>query len=316
MNAGFSLQQALLDVMIFLPEYSDILNNVHNKLLDGETLSTALKPYVKESVFNQIYIAEKHGKMSESIKQVGRFLERRIEQTDKLRAVLMYPVMLFIMLGGLMVAIQVWLRPELIKFQDLQNLNNVARHNYVYLLSIGTLVILLTIYLLQVREKLIKKTILARQEWYCHLPVFGVAYQYYCHYYITFNFGLLLKSGLDIKEICDFLVSFDDNSLMAQFGQELKRNLLTGNDYTYFISKYDFIPTEMTLFMGKGGTLAELSSELLFFSEITYEKLIRKIDRLINYVQPLMFLVIAVIIILMYLSILMPLYNNLGGMYQ
>lgn len=316
LNAGFSIRQALADILIFFPEHKLIFDDIQHELLEGKMLSSALKPYINESTFNQIYIAEKHGKLSDSVKQLGRTLERKVQQTDKLKAILLYPMMLLVMLGVLMIAIQVWLKPELDKFQDLQNLNTSAWQNYLYLLLGGGMVIILCACFLKVAHWLAKKPLLARQELYCRIPFVGAVYRQYCHYYIAFNFALLLKSGLDIREICKFLAEFDETSLLAQFGKELNKNLSDGNELNYFVSKYVFIPQELNLFLGKGNTIAEISSELMFFSELTYDKLIRQIDRLINCIQPLLFLVIALIIVSMYLSILLPMYNNLGGIYK
>lgn len=316
LNAGFSLRQAFEDIMIFFPENKDLLDYVHVELAEGKMLSTAFKPYVRQNVFNQIYIAEKHGKLSDSIKQLGKNLEQKARQMDKLKAVLLYPIILLIMLGGLMVAIKFWLRPELDKFQEIQVLNTTLWQAQLYPFIVGSVLLITGVFGFKLVYRLTKQPILSRQEWYCHIPFLGAAYRQYCYYYITFNFGLLLKSGLEIREICLFLEEFDEKSLLANFGKELKKNLLGGNELTYFVSKYTFIPPELNLFLGKGNTIDELSSELLLFSELAYEKLIRQIDRMINCVQPILFLVIAIVIISIYLSMLMPMYNNLGGIYK
>ncbi|WP_311408339.1 competence type IV pilus assembly protein ComGB [Liquorilactobacillus uvarum] len=316
LNAGFSIRQALEDITIFFPENKSVLDYIQCELAEGKMLSTAFKPYVRQNIFNQIYIAEKHGKLSESIKQLGKTLERKVQQTDKLKAILLYPIMLLILLGGLMIAIQIWLKPELTKFQNLQDLNANSWQEYLYPFILGGGIFAASVFLFRLVHWLIGQPVLSRQEFYCRIPFLGTAYRRYCHYYIAFNFGLLLKSGLEIREICLFLEKFDESSLLASFGRELKNNLLGGNELTYFVSKYVFIPQELNLFFSKGSTLDELSSELLLFSELAYEKLIRQIDRMINCVQPILFLIIAVAIILTYLSMLMPMYNNLGGIYK
>lgn len=103
---------------------------------------------------------------------------------------------------------------------------------------------------------------------------------------------------------------------MYQLGEDLRRHLLEGKKISSFIRKYPFLPPELVIFFNKGQTNAELSQDLLIYSQTTYQRLMRSIDNLINLVQPLSFLVIAIIIIVIYLSILIPMYSNLGGVYQ
>lgn len=71
----------------------------------------------------------------------------------------------------------------------------------------------------------------------------------------------------------------------------------------------------MKLFLNKGETLENISNELAVYSEVSYRKLLKLIDKLIELVQPILFIVIAIIIVGTYLTILLPIYKTLGGLY-
>ncbi|WP_234403038.1 type II secretion system F family protein [Ligilactobacillus agilis] len=161
-----------------------------------------------------------------------------------------------------------------------------------------------------------KQPTLTKHHWYSQLPLVGKFYRQYSYYYLSFNLGLLLQSGMDFQQICYFLGDFDKQSLLYQLGSQLRLWLEKGDELREFIALYPFIPPELVFFFSKGQTQAELSKEILLYSQLAYQKLLRQLDNLINLVQPLLFLVIAAIIIGTYLAILLPLYRNMGGLYR
>ena len=142
----------------------------------------------------------------------------------------------------------------------------------------------------------------------------GGLYRNYSYYYLSFNLALLINSVLDFREICNFLCQFESSTLLYQLGRRLNQHLLLGKEIKTFIKEYKFIPPELIIFLNKGQTAYELSEDLLIYSNSRYQKLIKKVDQLINLIQPVAFLVIALIIIGIYLSILIPIYSNLGGL--
>ncbi|MFT9411669.1 MAG: competence protein ComG, partial [Liquorilactobacillus hordei] len=56
-----------------------------------------------------------------------------------------------------------------------------------------------------------------------------------------------------------------------------------------------------------------VGEEFFFFSEIIYKRLVIQINRLIEMIQPILFVIIAILIVITYLKMLTPIYSNLGG---
>lgn len=104
--------------------------------------------------------------------------------------------------------------------------------------------------------------------------------------------------------------------MIFELGAELDRHLKQGKQIENFINKYSFIPSELTIFINKGQTDQQISKDLLIYSQTMYQRLLRKIDKLINMIQPILFLIIALIILAVYLSILLPMYYGIGEIYQ
>ena len=176
------------------------------------------------------------------------------------------------------------------------------------------MIFLLTLYLFYGIYWWKKHPAITRHQLISKVPIIGSIYRYYAYYYLSFNLGLLMKSGLDFREICIFLKQFESRTLLYQLGEKLDNHLSSGKEVQYFVHQYAFIPPELDIFLNKGQTISEISEDLLIYSSTIYQRLIKKIDRLINMIQPIAFLFIALIIIVVYLSILIPIYSNLGGM--
>nr|WP_225360373.1 type II secretion system F family protein [Ligilactobacillus salivarius] len=96
LSAGFSLRQSLISIQNIMPEFYSVSHKVKKNLLMGTKISDALKENISKSTYYQLLIAEQHGEMEKSIKQLGSLLERRVEQQNKLKSLMVYPMILFL----------------------------------------------------------------------------------------------------------------------------------------------------------------------------------------------------------------------------
>lgn len=316
LSAGFSLRQSLISIQNIMPEFYSVSHKVKKNLLMGTKISDALKENISKSTYYQLLIAEQHGEMEKSIKQLGSLLERRVEQQNKLKSLMVYPMILFFMLIIIMLGIKFWLKPTINNFgEDSVRTSSIINWTVVGKYSLILVALIIVLYVLKILRWWSKQETITRHHWYSQLLIIGKIYRQYSYYYLSFNLSLLLKSGLDLKQICSFLNEFDKQSLLYQLGQQLRELLDAGSMPDELVKKYPFIPPELKLFLNKGETLENISNELAVYSEVSYRKLLKLIDKLIELVQPILFIVIAIIIVGTYLTILLPIYKTLGGLY-
>lgn len=311
MQAGFSIKQIAVDLPMMFPQSQGKYQLLEQELLKGKNLSQSLRCFIKPDIADQLWIAEQHGMLVLSLQQLARFFGYRQKQQERLKAVLLYPCMLIVLLVFLLLVVNYWLKPELATFETQPSDNNWL----IWSVEIGsTLLILLALqYFWRIQKKFSTSKQLFSWDLFCELPLVGKLFREYAAYYLAFNLGLLLKSGLDLQKICNLLNNFDQRSLLYQFSCCLKDNSLSGQPLTEIVEKRTFIPIEFRLFFSKGSTIEHLGEEMLYFSETAFQRLVTKINQLIELVQPLLFLLIALVIISTYLEILLPLYQDLGG---
>jgi competence protein ComGB len=309
---GFSLRESLNFIKIVIPTKKRQISKMVQLLEKGGAFSDAIKPFLKEDIYYQILIAEKHGELAESLKTLGSYLDTKHDHQSKLLQLLEYPILLLLFLGMLMVGMKIYIFPELNMWNTATRVHVIKNSTVIILLimvGIITLVFLMA-------KKFWQQPVVQRVEVICRIPIVGKVYQSYCHYYLSLNLAMLLKSGLGIKSICNMLENFSKTSLLHQIGKALEKQLLEGEQTRLFINRYPFIPQELNVMLNKGNTTEALGKELVMFSKIKYQKLTKQIERLIGLIQPMMFLLIGVVIVFMYLSLLLPMYHSMEGVYK
>ena len=79
-------------------------------------------------------------------------------------------------------------------------------------------------------------------------------------------------------------------------------------------SKYKYQTNELKLifYLGAGGE--EMATDILLIAELKYQQTQASIKKLLRLVQPILFGVIAVFILIAYLMILLPVYGMMKGL--
>ena len=149
--------------------------------------------------------------------------------------------------------------------------------------------------------------------WRCRLPFVGRSFRLYYSYYLTTNLAGMLRYGLSLKEIIQVTGQYGQSSLLYQFSAIIRELVAEGKGVDQVIINYPFIPNELVVFINKGATLEELGDELAVFAQLQFKRLVQSIERLLVWVQPVIFILIAVTIVALYLSILLPIYHSLQG---
>lgn len=310
LTVGFSLQHALRFTKTVMPELQPLLCEIDQQLAAGEMLATGLKKYVSQDIYYQLRLAEQHGALAQTLNELGTLRMTEVRQRRKLRGLLQYPLLLLGLLAMVVSGLVIFVYPELNSWQT----QPTGR-------GWSILAINLTSYLLT------SLPIIGGLQWYrwrhlsacqriirrCHLPVVGSSYRLYYGYYLTTNLAGMLRHGLSLKEIIRVTSQYGTDSLLYQFSAIIRQLVAEGKQVDQVIIHYPFIPNELVVFINKGVTRKELGDELAVFAQLQFKRLVHSIEHLLIWVQPVVFVLIAVVIVGLYLSILLPIYHSLQG---
>ncbi|MGV0167663.1 type II secretion system F family protein [Furfurilactobacillus sp. WILCCON 0119] len=306
---GFSLREGLNFARIMLPRQRVTITAIQASLSTGMTFSNAVQPFVDVDCYYQLKIAEENGALGLVLTNLGNFLALKHRQQQKVRAVLRYPLAILGLLLLLMLAVKQVLAPELRELVP----HRPSLTGPWSLVWVGGGCLMMTIILIGI-WRLWRHPRLERVVVGCHCPILGGLLRLYWHYYLALNLGLLLASGLQSHDVLRLLKTYQPRSVLRQLADELDVHLKKGATIAQFVDRYAFLPTTFTMFFSKGLTTQQLAKDLRADAQLTYQRLFTRIESLIGLVQPLLFGVIGAGIIGLYLSLLLPMYQAIGGL--
>ncbi|WP_234002771.1 type II secretion system F family protein [Lactobacillus sp. CBA3605] len=303
---GFSLRDAMRFIVDIHGQKFKRLTPVIARLQAGDNLAAALQAYIGIDLYYQLLIAEQHGDLTPTLVQAGHLMRTKALQQQQIKRLLQYPLVLLLLLVGTLVMVKTTILPN---FSQVATAPAQARTWQLLLGSFGTLGLLsLSIVGAHLKHLPVRE----RFRWLAPWPLIGPLVKTYCGYYLTLNAGMLLSGGLGLRAICEVSAHFKAQSLLQQQGTFVEQALLAGQALPAIIKADRLLPNELALLVSKESPTEQLSQELLYFATVQYDRLIRDLNRLISWIQPLMFMVIAVVIVGTYLNLLLPMYNSMG----
>ena len=96
-----------------------------------------------------------------------------------------------------------------------------------------------------------------------------------------------------------------------EIGRDLVLSLDRGQSFSETVGGYSFFKKELPLMIEYGEVKSKLGSELEIYAEKTWEDFFRRVHKAMNVIQPLVFVFVALVIVLLYAAMLLPIYQNM-----
>lgn len=309
LNNLFSSGFHLAEIIDFLKR-SSLLEEVYvDRMKEG--LATG-KPFSEimaslgfsDNVVTQLSLAELHGNLSLSLSKIEEYLENVSKIKKKLVEVATYPFILFVFLIFIMLGLRNYLLPQL----DRQNVATQIISNLpqLFLGSLGVVFVLLAIgfYWFRKSSKIAAFHLLAR------LPFFGTFIQTYLTAYYAREWGNMIGQGLELSQIFQMMQG-QRSAMFQEIGKDLEVALQNGQEFSQVVKHYPFFKKELGLIIEYGEVKSKLGCELEVYAQKTWEKFFSRINQAMNLVQPLVFVFVALMIVLLYAAMLLPIYQNM-----
>lgn len=303
---GFSLSQAIRCLQ-YVHGSAPIYHQIYQDLSSGYTLSASLRCLELPSVVqNQLFIAQVSGDLQVTIERCGILLMEKSKQLNKLVELLTYPMFVFSFLILMMFGMKLYILPEL---QAGSNGSLDMLLGSGLLLLIGTLMFGIGFYIwLKHHDEYRRAQILI------HLPIVGTSYLCFYQFTILQGWSMQFSSGLDLQKICLNDQNFVDGSIQNVIAKRILYCLKNGNQFQRMIEKEALLPNELNVLLFLGGATKEVAQDLKVLSELKFEETQKSIKNLLKIIQPILFFIIAIFILVAYLMILLPVYGMMKGM--
>lgn len=309
LHAGFQLQTALS----FMAQLEDtkfkatVLAMQHT-MQNGQSFATSIKPFVEAEISWQIELAEAHGSLPMTITIIARNLQQRFTHQRKLRQLMQYPLVLI----GLLITMGIFLRFYFI--EQLLRLNQSAMQvlpsdnlPWLRMMLVGLVIGSGGLYWWYRCLKTPQKVLILLK-----IPLIKQLVKDQLNYQVSFTFALLLQAGHSYQEMSQLFIKLPDTSILHHIGMTIQQQSNAGANLTTCIGNLPYISNEFTLFFARGKTNVEVGQDLLVYSKISFETLVKRYERLLATIQPVMFIGIAIGIVSMYAAMLLPMYKMIG----
>ncbi len=256
--------------------------------------------------YYQLLLAEQHGQLQQTLQHFACYLKMRKDQLTKLKHLLEYPIMLLGLLTIMIAMMTVFVFPQLAEIRP-EATGNFWQPVFKIMAWISGAGVTFGIFKMIEFYRLTK---LEQVRSLCRAPIIGGIIRNYYGYYLCSNFAILLTEGISTQQMIKICNCFDKCSLLYQLSRKIASLTVNGQDPTQLIHQEMFLPDELAIIIRQGADNQKLAQQVQSLSEQLFKRLIYKCEQRLIYVQPVVYLIIAIVIISLYLQILMPIYQT------
>jgi competence protein ComGB len=265
------------------------------------------------AVVLQVEFADVHGDLIGTLRSIKKYSETKKRQQEKLIKVASYPIILLLFLIALVVALRVYLLPQLSASTNMADSTGMRALFVAPYVVIGLVVFGLLAFFVS-RTLLNRKSHIARCEIFAKIPIVRTFYIEYMTSFLSREWGKLFEQGLEMKDIVELMESLQSYPLLTELSQQMETKLVQGVTFNEQVEQWSFVKKEFGLMIRQGEVKSKLGKELMLFSDICWKSLLFRLEKLMGLIQPAVFLFVGAMILSIYAAIVLPIYDNMGEM--
>ncbi|APA47860.1 type II secretion system F family protein [Campylobacter jejuni] len=321
-EVGLSVQEAIKE--LYLMHSCKIMKKILDNLILAQNLNQAFENAnfgLNRAELALIKTAEKTGKISEVFSQISKLREKSLESQKQLKKAFRYPTLVFLSIIGAFLFLMLFVVPN---FKDLfENLGaslpfitHVMLEIYNFLDDYGIFCIFLFvifIVMLILAYKNFHSFAFSCDFLFLKVPLISRLIIYNQNYYFFMVFSLLLKNGISISKAFDLaIIGLENKFLIFQY-KKLFSFIDSGLELSQAFKKIDIFDSlvfSMLSVAMKSGRLEVLSEEIAKYYQQKSENLM---DRFLIFLEPMMTLFVALLVLFLALGIFLPMWELSSG---
>ncbi|WNF37791.1 competence type IV pilus assembly protein ComGB [Bacillaceae bacterium IKA-2] len=299
-----------------------LLNYLLKDLKKGQTFSDALAVFqLPSNIISFVYFSEQYGNLAKGLIDSGQLLKKEEENKQKLQKLIKYPILLIWMLLFFIIIMYQFVFPQ---FQllfatinaDLPIVTKVLLL-FIEQFSVSILIIvflLVSIFFLYYALIFRKKDIVFKANTISKIPLVGNYYQTMLTYFFATNLSCLIKSGMAIYGALTIFKEREKLGYMSEAAKRLISKLEEGETLHDTLLADTLYLEGLAYIVEHGQSNGRLDQELDYYSNWLLIEFEEKLMKLMMVIQPVLFLIIGLIILLMFASLLLPIFSIMSGL--
>ena len=312
---GYMLEDSI-EFLLFQYDVSlEKIDSLKLELSHGKKLSDLLR-YLGYSTFvtSKMKFAEDYGSIEDMLLEIENYLRIKKEQKEKVIKTLRYPLILTIALITLIMVFNLLVIPQ---FENIytsssikMDIQTIILIKMIYLtpkiisiiVILSIIVLVYMIYIKRYRKNIFLNTLM-------YIPKILVYARLYYSYKFTLELSLFLMSGFSLKTALEVIIEENYDYYLTYFSKKIMRDLDKGLSFEEAIASIKFFDKSVEKFVIHGINNGLIDRELKLFSELMLDTFLTSLDKMLRKFQPVLFAILAFVIIGLYMVILMPIFN-------
>ncbi|WP_018923787.1 competence type IV pilus assembly protein ComGB [Salsuginibacillus kocurii] len=322
MEQGYPLQEA---AQLLKHEHSGptatALNKWIEQLKNGTSLYESLCAFqLPGEIQAYIYFAEQEGNIAEGLAGAGEMYQKREQFRQNISRLLRYPLLLlwlFLLLFSFMVF---YVLPQFqLLFQSLDTdfplITRVVlsiADSIPFLVGVAAMILLVLafFYIRVFRHLTPRRQVQGLQK----VPGLSYMVQLVITYYFSYHFGRLLRSGLSINDVIQVFTKQADLLFFQTEAERISAQLIAGESFSDTMNSGKIYRPELPAIIRHGQQSGSLSKDLIYYSEHLWDRIHERMQALLMIIQPLLFCLVGGLILLLFLSVFLPVFQLISAL--
>jgi type IV pilus assembly protein PilC len=326
-RAGIPILEGLADLRdsIEQPRFREILSGLLEDMEGGKTLAQAMAGY--PVAFNNLFVSlikagEQSGTMTEVFENLAVTLKWQDELVAQTKRLLMYPALVFVVVGGVIVFLMMYLVPQLVSF--LKNMGQALPFQTRALIFLSEvfvnywyLVFGVPMAALAVGTVMVHKNPRARYWWdysKLRIPFVGPILQKIILARFANFFALMYQSGITILDAMKTSEEIVDNRVIADGLARAGQQISSGDSVADSFENLGMFPPLVVRMLRVGEATGALDTALLNVTYFYNREVKESVEKLLKMLEPALTVILGLVLAVIMFSVLTPIYDILGKM--
>ena len=270
-----------------------------------------------EFFYNMIRCGENSGKMSTVLKYMSEYYERDYKVKSKLKSIMIYPTILFIMMLVAIIFIMYAVVPNFALVFESKNIKPpflsyitirgmMFIKDYIDILIPMFILSLMLIYIV-IRNNI--ENIEKIDEIKCKIPLWKKYYMVSITADFSRNMSLMLKSGISILEAIEIASDITRNSYIKKQLEISLRYINKGNSISKSINLSNIFPNLLLSMIKNGEESGNIEKSFQYINNFFENEIDIMTDRIIRLIEPSITIVMGLVIGGIIIAIVMPMFD-------
>lgn len=316
LEEGFPLYDSIHFSEITMPSHQADFQSIKTHLEGGSSFVQAITVFgFNQRTLTQLHLAILHGDFIRTLHYCADSIQTIEKQRRTFIKVTLYPVFLIFMAISMLFIVRRFMLPTLESLGEATNTVTKLVLWYLrylpQLFLVGVLVLLLLVARITYYWK--RTDVLTRAIMLAKLPLFGKYVRLYYSFYFSKELANFLENGLSLTHMIEELKKQEYDDLLAELARQMEASFFAGHSLPVFIAGIPIFTEELVWIMHQGELTSQLAIKLNFYAAACFKSLIARIERMITFIQPIMFLWVGLLVVLIYLTLMLPMINLMTG---